>query len=147
MVKKNRIQGLPLVNTKRICITVAIIFFALTSRLVAQNGAVQGEVFIVADEMPSFKGGQKSLMDMIYRNISYPEDAEEKGIEGKVIVRFIVTSEGKPTQFSISKGLCRSIDQVALEAVSKLPGFTPGKIAGKPVNVWYAVPINFKIAK
>jgi TonB family protein len=147
MITKNMIQRLPLLNTTRIYIVAITIFIALSGNLFAQDGTLKGDAYVVADEMPSFKGGQKSLMDMIYRNLTYPQDAEENGIEGKVIVRFIVTSEGKPTQFAISKGLSPSIDRAALDAVSKISNFTPGKIAGKPVNVWYAVPINFKIAK
>jgi protein TonB len=106
------------------------------------------DVLFVADEMPSFPGGQKAMMDALWKNISYPGDALEKGgIQGKVIVRFIVTKEGKVIQPTISKGLYPSLDNEVLKAISKMPNFIPGKVAGKPVNVWYAIPITFKLAE
>jgi protein TonB len=71
----------------------------------------------------------------------------DNGIQGKVIVRFVINKDGKPTQISVSKGLCASIDKVALAAINKIPNFIPGKKDGKPVSVWYAVPITFKLEK
>ena len=140
----DRIVSLNSCKTKRIFFIFTTILFVFTCNLNAQD---KEEVFVVADEMPSFQGGTKSLMDLIYKNISYPQDAMDNGIEGKVIVRFVINKEGKPTQISISKGLCASIDKVALAAINKITGFTPGKIGGKPVSVWYAVPITFKLQK
>ena len=121
-------------------------FFIISSdNINAQTAGKDEEIFIVADEMPSFPGGQKVLMETIYSKITYPEDAKEKGIQGKVTVRFVINKEGKPVQASISKGLCPSIDKEVLSVISKIPSFLPGKIAGKPVSVWYALPITFKL--
>jgi TonB family protein len=97
--------------------------------------------------MPSYPGGTKALMDQIYKNITYPADAKEKGIEGKVTIRFVVDKEGNVKQPSISKGLWPSIDNVVLSAITQISKFTPGKMAGRPVSVWYALPITFKLLK
>lgn len=145
MKTKDRFESLTSGKTKRIFFILSTVLFAFTCNLYAQSAGGQDEVFVVADEMPSYQGGQKSLMDLIYKNISYPQDAINNGIEGKVIVRFVINKEGKPTQISISKGLCASIDKVAIAAINKIPGFTPGKKDGKPVSVWYAIPITFKL--
>ena len=144
---KDNIQSQFSVKTVRGYFILAIILISFSSNLFAQTADKQEEVFVVADEMPSFEGGQKSLMETIYKNIVYPQDAIDDGIEGKVIIRFIINKEGKPTQITVSKGLSPSIDKVALAAVNKLPKFTPGKKGGNPVSVWYAIPINFKINK
>jgi protein TonB len=125
---------------------IAVAFFIISVNANAQTGA-QEEIFVVADEMPNFPGGQKALMDLIYKNITYPQDAAENGIEGKVILRFVINSEGKIVQPSISKGLYPSIDREVLKVIAKIPKFEPGKIGGKPVSVWYALPITFKMAK
>jgi TonB family protein len=127
-------------------VLAALLFFSPPYRISAQ-AAGSDEVLFVADEMPSFPGGQKALMEALWKNITYPADAMEKGIQGKVIVRFVVTKEGKAIQPTISKGLYPSIDNEVLKAINKIPAFLPGKVAGKPVSVWYAVPITFKLAE
>ena len=124
---------------------MAVIIFAFTGRINAQIAGTQEEIYVVADEMPTFPGGQKALMDAIYSKITYPADAIDKGIQGKVIVRFAINKEGKPVHASISKGLCSSIDKEVLDVINRIPNFIPGKIGGKPVSVWYALPITFKI--
>jgi protein TonB len=142
MMTNDKIQIRASFKRMSIYFILSTVIFAFSCNLYGQNA---DEVFVVADEMPSFQGGQKTLMELIYKNISYPQDAMDNGIEGKVIVRFVINKEGKPTQISVSKGLCPSIDKVALDAINKIPKFIPGKIAGKPVSVWYAVPITFKL--
>jgi protein TonB len=126
-------------------IFVAILLCTIRTGVYAQPAGSQEEILVVADEMPSYPGGPKALMDLVYKNITYPEDARDKGIEGKVIVRFVIDKEGKAVQASISKGLYPSIDKVVLAVINKIPKFVPGKMAGKPVNVWYALPITFRL--
>jgi periplasmic protein TonB len=96
--------------------------------------------------MPSFPGGQSALMTYIYKNIKYPEEAKEKGIQGRVTVRFVVTKDGSISQASVVRGVDPSLDNAVLEVLKKLPKFIPGKMAGTPVSVWYALPISFKLA-
>lgn len=124
---------------------ISVTFFVFTGKVKAQTNGAQDEIYIVADEMPIFPGGTKALLKVIYSNITYPQDAKDNGIEGKVTVRFVINKDGKTTQATIAKGLYPSIDKAVLSAIEKVPVFTPGKIAGKPVSVWYALPITFKL--
>lgn len=103
------------------------------------------EVFVVVEEMPSFPGGDVELFKFIYDNIKYPELAKENNIQGKVILRFCVTYKGKVDQVSIVRGVDPSLDNEAIRVIKMLPLWKPGKQGGKPVNVWYSVPINFQL--
>lgn len=139
-----KFRFLSVVRLQCIVSVIAVMFLGSFSELNAQSTE---EVFVVADEMPIFPGGQKALMESIYSQITYPADARNKNIEGKVTVRFVINKDGKTEQISITKGLCASIDKEVIDAITKIPKFTPGKIAGKPVSVWYAVPVAFKIVE
>ena len=103
------------------------------------------EVFVVVEEMPSFPGGDQALMEFIYSHIEYPEIAKENNIQGRVVVRFCVTYKGTVDQVSIIKGVDPSLDNEAIRVIKMLPTWKPGKQGGKPVNVWYSVPINFQL--
>lgn len=131
------------VKSQVLASAVALLLFSGTAT--AQDKDSQEEILVVADEMPMFPGGPKVLMETIQSSITYPEDAFEQGIQGKVILRFAVNKEGKAILPSIVKGLSPSIDRVVLGVVNKLPKFVPAKINGKPVSVWYAVPVTFQI--
>ncbi|HEX2968668.1 MAG TPA: energy transducer TonB [Bacteroidales bacterium] len=125
--------------------TIFVVLFCFAFSGTGLFAQAQEEVLVVADEMPVYPGGQMALLKFVYANITYPADAKENGIEGKVIVRFIINKEGKAVQPSISKGLYPSIDEEVIKVISKIPKFEPGKMAGKPVNVWYALPVTFKL--
>ncbi len=103
------------------------------------------EVFVVVEEMPSFPGGDVELFKFIYDNIKYPELAKENNIQGKVILRFCVTYKGTVDQVSIVRGVDPLLDNEAIRVIKMLPLWKPGKQGGKPVNVWYSVPINFQL--
>lgn len=103
------------------------------------------EVFVVVEEMPSFPGGDTELFKFIYDNIKYPELAKENNIQGKVILRFCVTYKGTVDQVSVVRGVDPSLDQEAIRVIKMLPLWKPGKQGGKPVNVWYSVPISFQL--
>jgi len=103
------------------------------------------EVFVVVEEMPAFPGGDKSMMEFIYANIQYPEIAKENNIQGRVILRFCVTYKGGVDQVSVMKGVDPALDNEAIRVIKSLPAWKPGKQGGKPVNVWYSVPITFQL--
>jgi periplasmic protein TonB len=103
------------------------------------------EVFVVVEEMPSFPGGDTEMMKFIYENIKYPEIAKENNIQGRVILRFCVTYKGAVDQISVLKGVDPALDAEAMRVVALLPPWKPGKQGGKPVNVWYSLPINFQL--
>ncbi|MBA4321295.1 MAG: hypothetical protein C0408_00610 [Odoribacter sp.] len=104
-----------------------------------------GEVFVVVEQMPRFPGGDSTLMKFISSNIQYPKNAKEKNIQGRVILRFCVTFEGKIAKIGVLKGVDDELDFEAIRVIKMLPEWQPGMQGGKPVNVWYAVPIAFKL--
>jgi len=105
----------------------------------------QEEPFVVVEEMPMFPGGESTLHTFINKNIKYPESAKTNKIQGKVIVRFCVTSIGGVDRISVLKGVNPELDAEAARVVGSLPAFKPGKQGGKPVPVWYMVPIDFSL--
>jgi periplasmic protein TonB len=110
-----------------------------------QEEEPEAEPFVVVEEMPMFPGGETALLQYIADHTQYPEVAKENNIQGKVIVRFCVTSKGGVDKVSILKGVDPELDKEAIRVVETLPTFKPGKQGGKPVPVWYMVPINFTL--
>lgn len=107
--------------------------------------AAEEEVFFVVEEMPLFPGGEIGLKKWIAQNVKYPAIARENDIQGKVFVRFVVTSSGKVDKVQIVRGVDPLLDAEAIRVVNALPKWKPGMQRGKPVSVWYTVPINFKL--
>jgi len=110
-----------------------------------QEDVDAAEPFVVVEEMPMFPGGEAALLTYIMEHTQYPEVAKENNIQGKVIVRFCVTSKGGVDKVEILKGVDPELDKEAIRVVKTLPAFKPGKQGGKPVPVWYMVPINFTL--
>ena len=106
-----------------------------------------GEAFILVSEMPQFPGGMTALYKFIGGKITYPEKAKEKGIQGKCFIKFVVKKNGKVGKIEVQQGVegCPECDKEAVKAVKALPNFIPGKNEGKPVAVWFQLPINFKL--
>jgi periplasmic protein TonB len=105
----------------------------------------QEEPYVVVEEMPLFPGGDSTLLAYISHNTKYPETAKINKIQGKVIVRFCVTSVGSVNRISVLKSVNPDLDAEAARVVGSLPSFKPGKQGGKPVPVWYMVPIEFSL--
>lgn len=112
----------------------------------AQETAATGEPYQEVDIMPVFKGGEKELLNFIMKNVQYPEAAKKKGIQGKVLVRFAVEADGTVDMISVLQGVDPELDNEALRVVRSLPPFEkPGIKDGKPVAVWFIIPINFAL--
>jgi periplasmic protein TonB len=101
--------------------------------------------FVVVEEMPMYPGGNDALLKYIAEHTQYPEVAKENNIQGRVVVRFCVTAKGGVSQVSILKAVDPELDKEAIRVVNTLPAFKPGKQGGKPVPVWYMVPITFTL--
>jgi protein TonB len=101
--------------------------------------------WVLVDELPIFPGGDEALLKYIAENVKYPDLAKEKGIQGRVVVRFCVTSKGGVTSCEIVKSVSPEIDAEALRVVNTLANFEPAKQGGKPVAVWYMLPITFTL--
>lgn len=99
----------------------------------------------VPDVMPEFPGGEPALLAWIGKHVKYPQLPRESGIEGKVYIRFAVTKSGKVDKVTVVRGVHEMLDNEAVRVISMLPKWAPALVKGKPVNVWYTVPIHFKL--
>ena len=104
----------------------------------------ENKVFDVVEEQPSFPGGQGALMQWLRDNIKYPVIAAENGIEGRVIVQFVVSKTGSISDVRVARGVDPSLDREAVRVVSSMPNWTPGKQNGTSVNVRYTLPVTLK---
>ena len=104
-----------------------------------------GIVYIMVDEMPKFPGGDAALFEFLYKTIQYPAQAKDNGIHGKVILRFIVTSEGNVENVTVVRDVDPLLDNEAVRVMRLCPKWEPGKMKGKPVNIYYSVPISFAL--
>ena len=95
--------------------------------------------------MPVFPGGERLLLEYISRNLKYPVEMQKMGIQGKVIVRFVVSKEGNVTKTEVIRGVSNELDQEALRVVRSLPKWKPGIQDGVNVSVYYTLPITFKL--
>lgn len=101
--------------------------------------------FYPFETMPEFIGGNKALFNYLGQNINYPPKAREKGIEGKVILHFVVSMDGQIKDIEIIKYSHALLDQEALRVVKSMPKWKPGFQDGKAVEVKYTLPISFKL--
>ncbi|PID88417.1 MAG: hypothetical protein CSB06_00275 [Bacteroidia bacterium] len=107
---------------------------------------VEDKIFVYVKNMPEFPGGNTALRRWVGKNIIYPAQARENGIEGTVYLRFEVTKSGKVGKVELQKGADPLLDEEAIRVIKKLPKFKPGEQNGKKVNVWYSIPVTFKLS-
>ena len=103
------------------------------------------KVFTAVEQMPQFPGGDAALMKYLSNNINYPQVAMENGVQGRVIVQFVVTKNGTVGEVKVIRSVDRDLDKEAVRLCKSLPKFIPGKMNGQAVNVWYTLPITFKL--
>ena len=103
------------------------------------------KVFTVVEQMPMFPGGDAALMSYLANNIQYPTVAAENGVQGRVVVGFVVERDGSITDVRILRGVDPSLDREAMRVVKSMPRWTPGKQNGSAVRVKYQVPVAFRL--
>ena len=107
--------------------------------------AEQNKVFDVVEQQPQFPGGMGALNQWLGSNIKYPAMAAENGIEGRVIVQFVVERDGSVSGVHVVRGVDPSLDKEATRVVSAMPKWIPGKQNGSAVRVKYTVPVTFRL--
>jgi len=117
----------------------------VVARFTLPDKVKMAEVFVVVEEMPQFPGGDQALFNFLYENLKYPPEAKAQGIQGKVILRFVVTAEGKVADISLVRKVHPLLDEEAVRVMSSVPDWIPGRQGGQPVDVYYSVPINFSL--
>lgn len=103
------------------------------------------DVMRVVEQLPEFPGGMVEFMKWLTRNLRYPTIAQKQGIEGKVVVTFIVNKDGTIANPRIEKSINSYLDNEALRVIRMMPRWKPGMIGKKPCRTMFAIPINFKI--
>ncbi|NHB67898.1 energy transducer TonB [Perlabentimonas gracilis] len=102
------------------------------------------EIFVIVEDMPSFQGGDiNKFREYINRNLKYPEIAAENGIQGRVILSFVVEPAGNVSNVRILRGVDPALDREAIRVVESSPKWKPGMQRGKPVRVSFNIPIIF----
>ena len=96
------------------------------------------------DEKPSFPGGESAMKSYLNSNVKYPAAAQENGIQGRVIVQFIIEKDGSISDVKISRSVFSSLDREALRVVKAMPKWNPGKLQGIPARVKNEVPVVFR---
>ena len=100
----------------------------------------------MAVEQPAeFPGGAAAMMKWLSNNIRYPESAQQNGISGRVVVKFVVEKDGSIGNPTIVKGVDRDLDQEALRVVKRMPKWQPGKNNGQPVRSYFNLPVTFRL--
>ena len=111
----------------------------------APKPEVATKVFDVVEEMPSFPGGSAALMSYLNSNTKYPVVAQENGVQGRVIISFVVERDGSISDVKVARSVDPSLDREAQRVVKSMPRWTPGKQNGQTVRVKYTVPVVFRL--
>lgn len=117
----------------------------ITFRLKSPVEEKKEETLTVVDVMPQYPGGDHELLKFIAQSIKYPTDAQEAGVQGRVICSFVVDKKGNIVEPKIIRGIDPSLDAEALRVIGMMPRWTPGRQDGKAVRVLYTVPITFRL--
>ncbi len=128
-----------------LCLLPAMLF-GQDKGTISTEGTVKGEqIYDIVEQYPEFPGGYSALTKWIDDNLKYPVEAAMDGIEGRVIVQFIVRPTGKVVDAEVVRGIAPSLDKEALRLINIMPNWIPGRQKGKAVNVRYTLPITFKL--
>lgn len=134
-----------------------LIAFPLVFMLVAANSVYaqktqpqkkansSDEIFTVVEKQPRFVNGVNSMLDFVKSEMKYPEIAKENGIQGRVIVNFVIEKDGSVTSPKIVRGVDPSLDKEAIRIINTMAKWIPGEQNGKLVRVRYTLPINFRL--
>ena len=111
----------------------------------APKSEEEGEIFQVVEEQPMYPGGMQELMKYLQMNIRYPKEAQERGLQGRVIVQFVVNKDGSICDEQVVKSVDPQLDAEAIRIIRSMPNWTPGKQRGEPVRVRFTLPVTFRL--
>ena len=105
----------------------------------------EDEVFMVAEHMPEFPGGMGELMKYLQKTIKYPSISQDNGVQGRVVVQFIVNTDGSIVDPVVVKSVDPYLDKEAIRVVKAMPKWKPGQQRGKAVRVKFTLPVQFRL--
>lgn len=141
-------------------ISAILVFLAISASMAGQGrqrvgmyyseGYMSAEVTVVydadmVDEVPVFPGGERAMLKFINSERSYPEQAYNNGISGRVLCGFIIGPDGTISHIQVLRGVEESLDREAVRVISKMPKWVAGRINNSPVPVHYILPIPFRL--
>ena len=103
------------------------------------------QIFVAVEQPAEFPGGLKALMDWLVQNIRYPQDAQDEGVQGKSLLKFIVEKDGSISNVEIIKRNDPSLDAEAIRVVRSMPMWEPGMNQGTPVRSYFTLPVSFRL--
>ena len=103
------------------------------------------KVYDKVEQMPEYPGGMPAMIEFLQTNIKYPEDAVKQKVEGRVMVQFVVETDGSISDVHVAKQVFPSLDAEAIRVVQVMPQWVPGRENGKVVRVKYNLPIVFRM--
>lgn len=104
------------------------------------------EIFMRVEKAPAFPGGQKAMMEYLMKNIKYPAACQEAGIQGRVIVSFVVNKDGTIQNVEVIRGVHEKLDAEAVRVVKSMPAWSPGEQQGRKVRSKFQLPVFFRLA-
>ncbi|PVY42995.1 TonB family protein [Pontibacter virosus] len=137
-------------NTLKTLLTAPLLALALSfgshTEAFAQTNKSTDEPFMYVEQMPEFKGGMAEMLKFLGTNIKYPDVAKSNGLEGLVVISFVVETNGSISEVKTVKPLSKETDEEAMRVVKQMNGqWTPGRQNGKAVRVRYTLPIKFAL--
>jgi periplasmic protein TonB len=131
---------------KRIIPVLLFVAFCLivSKSSFAQEAKKDTTVYTVVESMPQYPGGDDAMMKYLAINITYPQVAKDKGIQGTVWCTFVVEKDGSVNNVKILRGIGYGCDEEVIRVVKAMPKWKPGEKGGKPVRVQYSLPVKFK---
>ena len=103
------------------------------------------KVYDEVEQMPEYPGGMPAMIEFLQTNIKYPEDAVKQKVEGRVMVQFVVETDGSISDVHVAKQVFPSLDAEAIRVVQAMPKWAPGREKGNVVRVKYNLPIVFRM--
>ena len=103
---------------------------------------IEKKIFTFAEQQPTFKGNVQAWLTS---HLNYPASAADNNIQGKVVVKFVVGRDGSVSRAEVVRGVDPALDREALRVVNSMPKWNPGMNNGQPANVWFQLPITFKL--
>ena len=117
---------------------------ALTQSAGSKISQLMGDV---VEQQPSYPGGFQALLDFLRENTKYPEQAQKDSIEGRVVLSFVVETDGSITEPKVVRSVHPLLDEEALRVAKLMPKWEPGYQNGTPVRVKYNIPVTFKLGE
>ena len=138
-------------NNTKISTEVTFTEFDENTEVIQQVEVVEEEIedgqpFLVAETMPSFQGGDlNTFRNWVQQNVRFPQIALENGIQGRVVVTFVIEKDGRLTNIEVLQTPDRSLSDEAIRVLNKSPKWSPGKQRNQPVRVKYTLPVDFRV--